>query len=420
MTIFQELKRRGLVAQTNHEKEVEALLADSANPVKFYIGFDATADSLHIGGLLQLITMRRLQLAGHYPIALLGTATTLIGDPSGRDSIRQMLSPELIARNCDCFAEQMSRILDMSPGKAEFVKNGDWFADIKYLEFLRDVGRFFSVNKMLSAECFRSRMEKGLSFLEFNYMLLQSYDFLHLYRTKGVTMQLGGDDQWSNILQGTDLIRRVEGVGESPESQTGDSEPSQAACAYALTLSLLLTKDGKKMGKTEKGAIWLDAKKCSVYDFFQYFRNVDDGDVISLLKMLTFIDIEEIEDMEKSLSGAGFNKAKELLAFELTKIVHGEEQAIKAREAAASVFVSGGVDENMPTVEIGEKSINILDLLVATKLCGSKRDARTNVEQGGISVNDEKITDVNTIIEIEEFVVVKKGKKNVIRAIYRA
>jgi tyrosyl-tRNA synthetase len=408
MTVFQELKRRGLIAQMSHEAETEQILTNEQ--VKFYIGFDATADSLHIGGLLQLITMRRLQLAGHYPIALLGTATTLIGDPTGKDDIRQMLTPEVIAHNCDCFAEQMSRILyfnaDGNPesaarttggSPAEIVKNGDWFADIKYLEFLRDVGRHFTVNKMLSAECFKSRMEKGLSFLEFNYMLLQSYDFLHLYRTEGVKMQFGGNDQWSNILAGADLVRRVE-QGE----------------AFAMTFSLLLTKDGKKMGKTEKGAIWLDAKKCSVYDFYQYFRNVDDGDVINTLKMMTFVPIEEIEDMEKSLSGAGFNAAKELLAFEVTKIVHGEDEAVKARDSAKAVFASGGGDENMPTVT-AESPVGILDLLVAAGLCKSKREARTAAEQGAVSVNRVKVTDVNAVIEFDTHVIVQKGKKNFVK-----
>ncbi|MCL1904071.1 MAG: tyrosine--tRNA ligase [Oscillospiraceae bacterium] len=399
MTIFQELKRRGLIAQMSHEKEIEELLS-GGDSVKFYIGFDATADSLHVGGLMQLITMKRLQDAGHYPVALLGTATSLIGDPTGKTDMRKMLTPEDIAYNAERFKKQFSQIIDLRPGKAEIVKNGDWFADIKYLDFLRDIGRHFSVNKMLTAECFRSRLEgKGLSFLEFNYMLLQSYDFLHLYRAKDVKMQIGGDDQWSNILAGADLVRRV-------ESKTD---------AFAMTFSLLLTKDGKKMGKTEKGAVWLDSNKFSVYDFFQYFRNVDDADVINLLKMMTFIPIEEIEEMEKTLEGAKLNTAKELLAFELTKTVHGVDAAQKARDAARNVFGGGAVDANMPSVTVSEKQINILDLLIQAKLCGSKRDARTNVEQGGVSVDDEKITDVNAVIEINDFVVVKKGKKNFVR-----
>ncbi|MCL1880698.1 MAG: tyrosine--tRNA ligase [Oscillospiraceae bacterium] len=419
MTIFEELKRRGLIAQMSHEEEIAELLSDTSKPVKFYIGFDATADSLHIGGLLQLITMRRLQLSGHHPIALLGTATTLIGDPTGKDSLRQMLTHEAISHNADCFAEQMSRILNLKSDDypdlsgrvsggipAEIVKNGDWFADIKYLEFLRDVGRHFSVNKMLTAECFKTRLEKGLSFLEFNYMLLQSYDFLHLYRTKGITMQFGGNDQWSNILSGADLVRRIAVAENITESS-----------AYAMTFSLLLTKDGKKMGKTEKGAIWLSADKCSPYDFFQYFRNIDDGDVINTLKMMTFVPIEEIENMEKTLSGKELNSAKELLAFELTKMVHGEDEAIKTRESAKSVFVSGGDDDNMPTVTVIESEIGILDLLVQSGLCKSKREARTTVEQGAASINREKNTDVNAVITIDDFVIVQKGKKNFVKVI---
>jgi tyrosyl-tRNA synthetase len=404
MTIFQELKRRGLIAQMSHEKEIEQLL--DSRSVKFYVGFDATADSLHIGHMMQLITMRRLQLAGHYPIALLGTGTTIIGDPSGKSDMRKMMNDETIEYNAECFKKQMARLVDLTAGKAEIAKNGDWLSDIKYLDFLRDIGRHFSVNKMLAAECFKSRLEKGLSFFEFNYMLLQSYDFLHLYRTKGVKLQIGGDDQWSNILAGADLIRRVE--------QNGDDNRHQA---FAMTFALLLTKDGKKMGKTEKGAVWLDADKCSVYDFFQYFRNVDDGDVINLLKKLTFIPIEEIEALEQSLSGSEINRAKEMLAFELTKTVHGEEQARKAREAARSLFSGGGVDNNMPTVNVVEAQTGVLDLIVAAGLCKSKREARTAVEQGGISVDDVKITDVNAVIEIDDFVVVKKGKKNFVKAV---
>ena len=408
MSIFAELKQRGLVAQTSHEKEIEELLDNER--VKFYVGFDATADSLHIGGLMQLITMRRLQLAGHYPVALLGTATTLIGDPTGKTALRQMLTPEQIAHNAECFREQMGRIVDFAPseggGGAEVVRNLDWFADIKYLEFLRDVGRHFSVNKMLTAKCFETRLEKGLSFLEFNYMLLQSYDFLHLYRTKGVKLQLGGDDQWSNILAGADLVRRVE-QGE----------------AFAMTSGLLLTGDGKKMGKTEKGAIWLDADKCSVYDFFQSFRNVDDKDVIHTMKMMTFIPLDEIGELEKSLANAStavvVNEAKERLAFELSKIVHGEDEAAKARSAAKNVFMSGGVDDNMPTVTVEEGGINILDLLVAAGLCKSKREARTAVEQGAASVDREKVSDVTAVIDIETngFVIVQKGKKNFVRVV---
>ncbi|MDR0222223.1 MAG: tyrosine--tRNA ligase [Oscillospiraceae bacterium] len=404
MTIFQELKRRGLIAQTSREEEIEALFEKER--VKFYVGFDATADSLHIGGLLQLITMRRLQRAGHYPIALLGTATTVIGDPTGKTDMRKMLDDGQIAHNAECFKEQMSRFIEFGEGKAEIVRNGDWFADMKYLEFLRDIGRHFSVNKMLTAECFKSRFEgKGLSFLEFNYMLLQSYDFLHLYRTKGVRLQLGGDDQWSNVLAGADLIRRVE-QGE----------------AFAMTFALITTKDGKKMGKTEKGALWLDAEKCPPYDFFQYFRNVDDAEVVKLMKMLTFIPVGEIEEMEKTLSGAEFNAAKERLAFEVTALVHGEGEAAKARDAAKSVFGAGRANDNMPTVTLAESDfsdgkIAVLDLLVKAGLCASKREARTTVEQGAASVNRVKVTDVNALIEIDGYAEVQKGKKNFVKAV---
>jgi tyrosyl-tRNA synthetase len=412
MTIFQELKRRGLIAQMSHEAEIEKLF--DSESVKFYIGFDATADSLHIGHMMQLITMKRLQQAGHYPIALLGTATTLIGDPTGKTDMRKMLTNDEINHNADCFAKQFERFVDFSPGKGEIVKNGDWFLDIKYLEFLRDVGRYFSVNKMLSAECFKVRLEKGLSFLEFNYMLLQSYDFLHLYRAKGVKLQLGGDDQWSNILNGADLIRRVN-LGDDDDN--GDSQSKKPPSAFAMTFNLLSAKSGKKMGKTEKGAVWLDKERCSVYDFYQHFRNTDDADVINHLKMMTFVDIEKIEDMEKTLKGVELNQAKELLAFEMTKMVHGEEEAVKAKESAKAVFTGGGNDENMPTVAVGCSEINILELLVAAGLCKSKREARTTVEQGAANIDREKVTDVNAVIEIGEFVIVQKGKKNFVKAV---
>ena len=398
LTLFEELRRRGIIAQMSREKEIEELLEKES--VKFYIGFDATADSLHIGGLSQLITMRRLQDYGHYPIALLGTATTLIGDPTGKTDMRKMLDSDQINYNAERFREQMARIIDFSDGKAEIVRNGDWFLDIKYLEFLGDIGRHFSVNKMLTAECFKSRLEgKGLSFLEFNYMLLQSYDFLHLYRTKNVKIQMGGDDQWSNILAGADLVRRVEG-GE----------------AFALTFKLITTSDGKKMGKTEKGALWLSEDKCSPYDFFQYFRNVDDADVINLLKWLTFIPVEEIEEMERTMTGAGFNKAKERLAFELTKIVHSEEKAQKCLEAAKSVF-SGGISDDMPKSEIPSGEIEILELLVLTGLAPSKSEGRRLITQGGIAIgidnidNIAKISNPSEVIKIDSFAVIKKGKK---------
>jgi tyrosyl-tRNA synthetase len=393
MTLFQELKARDLIAQVSHPEELEELL--NTEVVSFYTGFDATADSLHIGGLLQLITMRRFQLAGHKPYALLGTATSLIGDPTGKTELRQMLSAETIAHNCERFAEQMGKIIDFTDNKAEIVRNGDWFADIKYLEFLGDIGRHFSVNKMLTAECFRSRYEgKGLSFLEFNYMLLQSYDFLHLYRTKGIKLEMGGDDQWSNILAGADLVRRVDG-----------------GKAHALTFRLITTSDGIKMGKTEKGALWLAADKCSPYDFYQYFRNVADADVINLFKWLTFVPIEEITAMKPG-SGAEFNEAKARLAYEMTKIVHGTEEAEKAHKAAQSVFGGSGESADMPTTVIEEAEINILDLLVRTGLCPSRRDARTNVEQGGVSIDGEKVGSPDAMIKIETHVIIKKGKKN--------
>ncbi|MDR2559495.1 MAG: tyrosine--tRNA ligase, partial [Oscillospiraceae bacterium] len=335
MTLFQELKARGLIAQMSHPEEIEELL--NTESVSFYTGFDATADSLHIGGLLQLVTMRRFQLAGHKPYALLGTATSLIGDPTGKTELRKMLTQEEINHNCERFREQMERIIDFTDGNAEIVRNGDWFADIKYLEFLGQIGRHFSVNKMLTAECFRSRYEgKGLSFLEFNYMLLQSYDFLHLFRTKGIKLEMGGDDQWSNILAGADLVRRVDGEK-----------------AYALTFRLITTSDGVKMGKTEKGALWLAADKCSPYDFYQYFRNVDDADVINLFKWLTFVPIEEIEAMNLD-SGAKFNEAKARLAYEMTKIVHGSEEAEKTHNAAKNVFSGSGESADMPTTVLEE------------------------------------------------------------------
>jgi tyrosyl-tRNA synthetase len=398
MTLFQELKRRGLIAQTSHESEIETLL--NKGSVKFYTGFDATADSLHIGGLLQLVTMRRFQLAGHYPIALLGTATSLIGDPTGKTDMRKMLTAEEVADNAARFIVQMEKFLDFSDGKAETVKNGDWFGDIKYLDFLGEIGRHFSVNKMLTAECFKSRFEgKGLSFLEFNYMLLQSYDFLHLFRTKGVTLQLGGDDQWSNILAGADLVRRAE-RGE----------------AYAMTFTLITTSDGRKMGKTEKGALWLDPKKCAPYDFYQYFRNVDDADVINLLKWLSFVPIEDIERMEREMKGSALNDAKELLAFELTKMVHSEEEAVGCRDAARSVF-GGGVSDGMPTTEVEDGEVNIVELLLLTGLAPSQSEGRRLIAQGGVSVNDKKIDSPDEIIAIGDAAIIKKGKKAYHRAV---
>ena len=398
MTLFEELKRRGLIAQMTHEKEIEELF-NSGEKISFYIGFDATADSLHVGHFLQLVVMKHMQNAGHKPIALLGTATTMIGDPTGKTDMRPMLTVDEINHNAECFKNQMSKFIDFSDGKAEIVKNGDWMLDMNYIEFLRNVGRYFSVNQMLTAECFKTRLEKGLSFLEFNYMLMQSYDFLYLYQNKGVKIELGGNDQWSNILGGVDLVRRVE-KGE----------------AYGMTFTLLTTKEGKKMGKTEKGALWLDPEKCSPYDFFQYWRNVDDADVINCLKLLTFIPIEEIEEMEKTMEGAQLNKAKEILAFEVTKMVHGEEEANKCLKAERDVFSGSGNSVDMPTTEIAESDldngqIGILTLLVKAGLASSNGEGRRLVQQGGISVNDSKITDPSVKIEISGEVIIKKGKK---------
>lgn len=397
MTLFEEFKRRGLIAQLTHEKEIEELL--NKEKVSFYIGFDATADSLHVGHFLQLVVMKHMQNAGHKPIALLGTATTMIGDPTGKTDMRPMLTVEQIDHNAECFKKQMSKFIDFSDGKAEIVKNGDWFLDMKYISFLRDVGRYFSVNQMLTYECYKARLENGLSFLEFNYMLMQSYDFLHLYQTKGVKLELGGNDQWSNMLGGVDLVRRVE-----------------QGNAYAMTFTLLTTKEGKKMGKTEKGALWLDSEKCSVYDFYQYWRNVSDDDVINCLKLLTFIPIEEIEEMERTMTGADLNKAKELLAYEVTKMVHSEEESVKAQEAARKVFSGFGNSEDMPTTEIpiselADSSVGILDLLVKTGLAPSKGEGKRLVQQGGITVNENKISDPSELIKIDEFVIIRKGKK---------
>ncbi|PWL44435.1 MAG: tyrosine--tRNA ligase [Clostridiales bacterium] len=396
MTVFEELKRRGLIAQMTHEDKIEELLNNEK--VTFYIGFDATADSLHVGHFLQLVVMKRLQMAGHRPIALLGTGTTLVGDPTGKTDMRPMLTKEQIAHNAECFRRQMSKFVDFSGDNAKIVKNGDWLCEFKYLEFLRDVGKFFSVNKMLTAECFKSRLEKGLSFIEFNYMLMQSYDFLHLYRTEGCKVELGGDDQWSNILGGVDLVRRVEGEE-----------------VYGMTFTLLTTKEGKKMGKTEKGALWLDPEKTTPYEFFQYWRNVGDDDVINCMKLLTFVPIEEIESME-NLTGAELNPVKERLAFELTRMVHGEDEAQKALETARQVFSSAANSEDMPTTVLTEDDfengeIGILALLVKCGLAPSNGEARRLVQQGGISVDGEKVADPKYMVKIDDFVVIKKGKK---------
>ncbi len=399
MKIFEELMERGFIAQTTHEEEIKDLLNNKK--CRFYIGFDATADSLHVGHFLQLIAMKHLQKAGHVPIALLGTGTTMIGDPTGRTDMRQMLDINTINENANRFKEQMSKFIDFSGENAIMVKNGDWLLNLNYITLLREVGRHFSVNKMLTAECVKSRLERGLSFLEFNYMIMQSYDFLKLYEDYDCVMQLGGDDQWSNILGGVDLIRRV--LNKQ---------------AYGMTFTLLTTKEGKKMGKTQKGALWLDANKCSVFDFFQYWRNVDDEDVLKCLKLLTFLPLEEIKQYE-NLKGSEINKAKEVLAYEVTKIVHGEEEAEKALNTSKSLFVSNETEKNMPTTYLldenfEEGKIGILYLLVLCKLCESNSQARTLVLQGGISLDDEKITDISKTIEKEKFkegVTIKKGKK---------
>ena len=397
MTTFEELKRRGLLAQLTDEKEIEELI--NTGKATFYIGFDPTADSLHVGHFMALCLMKRLQMAGNKPIVLIGGGTAMIGDPSGKTDMRKMMTPETIQHNVDCFKKQMSRFIDFSEDKAIIVNNADWLMNLNYIELLRDVGACFSVNRMLTAECYKQRMERGLSFLEFNYMIMQSYDFLELYKRYGCNMQFGGDDQWSNMLGGTELIRRKLGKD-----------------AYAMTITLLLNSEGKKMGKTEKGAVWLDPEKTTPYDFFQYWRNVADADVIKCLKMLTFVPIEEIEEMENNMEGAEYNKAKELLAYELTKLVHGQEEADKALESAKNIFSGAGVSENMPTTELTADDLTdgktgLLNLLVKTKLCPSVSEARRLVQQGGITVNNEKISDPKTFLSIDGEIIIKKGKK---------
>ena len=396
MTIFEELKRRGLLAQLTDEKEIEELI--NAGKATFYIGFDPTADSLHVGHFMALCLMKRLQEAGNKPIVLIGGGTAMIGDPSGKSDMRKMMTPETIQHNVECFKKQMSRFIDFSEDKAIIVNNADWLMNLNYIELLRDVGVHFSVNRMLSHECYKQRMERGLTFLEFNYMIMQSYDFLELFQKYGCNMQFGGDDQWANMLGGTELIRRKLGKD-----------------AYAMTITLLLNSEGKKMGKTEKGAVWLDAEKTSPYEFFQYWRNVADADVIKCLKMLTFVPIEQIEEMEQHMEGAEFNKAKELLAYELTKLVHGKEEADKALESAKALFGGNGSDENMPTAEISadeltDGKIGLLTALVKASLAPSISEARRLVQQGGITVDDVKISDPKAQIA-PDGVIIRKGKK---------
>ena len=397
MTLYEELVRRGLIAQVTDEKEISDMINNGK--AVFYIGFDPTADSLHVGHFMALCLMKRLQMAGNKPIALIGGGTAMIGDPSGKTDMRKMLTKETIEHNVACFKKQMSRFIDFSDGKAMVVNNGDWLLDLNYVDVLREVGACFSVNKMLTFECYKQRMERGLTFLEFNYMIMQSYDFYMLFQKYGCNMQFGGDDQWANMLGGTELIRKKLGKD-----------------AHAMTITLLLNSEGKKMGKTEKGAVWLDPEKTTPYDFYQYWRNVGDADVIKCLKMLTFVPIEQIEEMEKTMEGAELNKAKELLAFELTKLVHGEEEAKKADDAAKAIFAKGGVSDDMPTTEIDaaeleDGKMGILTLLVKCGLCPSNGEARRLVTQGGVSVNDEKVTDPKAAIDLSDAVIIKKGKK---------
>lgn len=400
MTLYEELQARGLIAQVTDEELIKELINNGK--ATFYIGFDPTADSLHVGHFMALCLMKRLQMAGNKPIALIGGGTGMVGDPSGRSDMRQMMTPETIQHNCDCFKEQMSKFIDFSEGKAMMVNNADWLLGLNYVELLREVGAHFSVNRMLTAECYKQRMEKGLSFLEFNYMIMQAYDFYALYQNYGCNLQFGGDDQWSNMLAGTELIRRKLGKDAS-----------------AMTITLLLNSEGKKMGKTQSGAVWLDPNKTSPFDFYQYWRNVGDADVLKCIRMLTFLPIEEIDKMD-SWEGAQLNRAKEILAYELTNLVHGEEEAKKAQESARALFSQGNAAD-MPTTELAEEdftdgAIDILTLLAKSGLVPSKSEARRAVQQGGASVDGEKVTDIYTVFVAEKFtgdgIILKRGKKN--------
>ena len=401
MQIYEELVARGLIAQVTNEEEIKKMVNEGK--AVFYIGFDPTADSLHVGHFMALCLMKRLQMAGNKPIALIGGGTGMIGDPSGRSDMRTMMTPEIIQHNCDCFKKQMSRFIDFSEGKAMMVNNAEWLMGLNYIEFLREVGPHFSVNNMLRAECYKQRMEKGLSFLEFNYMIMQSYDFYELFKRYGCNMQFGGDDQWSNMLGGTELIRRKLGKD-----------------AHAMTITLLLNSEGKKMGKTQSGAVWLDPEKISPFDFYQYWRNVGDGDVLKCLRMLTFLPLEQIDEMDK-WEGSQLNQAKEILAFELTKLVHGEEEAARAQEGARALFAAGASTENMPTFQLSEEdftegTIDILSILNKSGLAASRSEARRNVEQGGVSVDGTPVKDIKASYARDQFagdgVVVKRGKKN--------
>ena len=401
MTVYDELVARGLIAQVTDEKEIKELVNNGK--AVFYIGFDPTADSLHVGHFMALCLMKRLQMAGNKPIALIGGGTAMIGDPSGRTDMRQMMTKETINHNVECFKKQMSRFIDFSDDKALLVNNADWLLDLNYVDVLRDIGPHFSVNRMLTAECYKQRMERGLSFLEFNYMIMQSFDFYTLFQKYGCNMEFGGDDQWSNMLGGTELIRRKLGKD-----------------AYAMTINLLLNSEGKKMGKTQSGAVWLDPNKTSPFEFYQYWRNVSDADVLKCLRMLTFLPLDQIDEMDK-WEGSQLNQAKEILAFELTKLVHGEEEAKKAEEGAKALFAGGGNTDNMPTTVLSaddfrEDTIDILTLLVKSGLSASRNEARRAVEQGGVSLDGEKVTDIKAAFEKTAFsgdgVVVKRGKKN--------
>ena len=400
MTIYDELVARGLIAQVTDEKEIKELINNGK--ATFYIGFDPTADSLHVGHFMALCLMKRLQMAGNKPIVLIGGGTAQIGDPSGRTDMRQMMTTETINHNVECFKKQMSRFIDFGEGKAIMVNNADWLMDLNYVDVLREVGAHFSVNRMLTAECYKQRMEKGLSFLEFNYMIMQSYDFYTLFQKYGCNMEFGGDDQWSNMLGGTELIRRKLGKD-----------------AYAMTINLLLNSEGKKMGKTQSGAVWLDPNKTTPFEFFQYWRNVSDADVLKCIRMLTFLPLEEIDKME-SWEGAQLNDAKEILAFELTKLVHGEDEATKAKEASHALFAGGANNANMPTVTVTAEDfpdgdLDIISVLVKAGLCDSRGDGRRNIQQGGVSVADEKITDISTKYTLHDFkgegLIIRRGKK---------
>lgn len=407
MGVYEELQARGLIAQVTNEEEIRKMVNEGK--AVFYIGFDPTADSLHVGHFMALCLMKRLQMAGNKPIALIGGGTGMVGDPSGRSDMRTMMTVETIQHNCDCFKKQMSRFIDFSEGKAMMVNNAEWLMDLNYIDFLREIGPHFSVNNMLRAECYKQRMEKGLSFLEFNYMLMQSYDFYELFQRYGCNMQFGGDDQWSNMLGGTELIRRKLGKD-----------------AHAMTITLLLNSEGKKMGKTQSGAVWLDPNKTTPFEFYQYWRNVGDADVLKCLRMLTFLPLEQIDEMDK-WEGSQLNQAKEILAYELTSLVHGEEEAKKAQESARALF-AGGAAAEMPTAELSDAdlsdgSIDLLSIVQKSGLCASRSEARRNVEQGGVSVDGEIVKDIKAVYTKEQLsgegIVVKRGKKNFRRVVVK-